>query len=96
MLAFRPSRRSTGALALALAGFVVTFGESSTTTVNGVVTESHEYNCVAAIGLAATVVRSLLSNGQQQVEGPRPLHFAFLGLVVTLAVYQILHGLDLV
>jgi len=102
MREFRPTRRGIVALVLALAGFVVHVGESSTTIVNGKVTSSHDYNYAAfvlgliAIGLAGYVARAILANGEKEAAGPPAMHFAFLGLVAVLGAYQVLHGLDIV
>jgi drug/metabolite transporter (DMT)-like permease len=94
---FRPTKRTVLALVLALAGFVVTIGDSGQTIEGGRVTDSYEYNYAAvglgslAIAVAALEAMRLLRTRDSQL----PVHLVLLAGVGLLGLYQILSGSDL-
>lgn len=100
VLAFRPAKRGVVALVLALAGFVVYFGESGRTIRNGRVVDSYNYNYAAVVLGAAAVAMAgyevlQQARGEQRDRSKRILQIGFLAAVGLLGAYQILRGLDL-
>jgi hypothetical protein len=93
-----PTRSELTALGVALAPFVVYFGESGRHTVNGEVVGHYDYNYagivlgVVAIVLAVKALRKLPAEAPNQ---PRPLHFAAAAGIAVLALYQIARGASL-
>jgi surface polysaccharide O-acyltransferase-like enzyme len=94
----QPTRSELTALAVALAPFVVYFGESRTQTVNGQVISHYDYNYAGVVlGIVAIVlvVRALRRLPAEVPAQARTLHWLVLAGISVLAVYQIARGASL-
>jgi hypothetical protein len=98
---FRPTKRTVVAALLAVAAFVVFFGETSRTIENGVVTSEREYNYgglilgVVALILVAGETYRLFRGDRSAARGPLAMHAAVFVAIAGLGLYQVLHGADL-
>jgi hypothetical protein len=94
----QPTRSELTALGFALAPFVVYFGDSSTQTVNGVVTSHYDYNYAGVVlGVVAIVlaVKAVLKLPAEAPSQPRALHLLAAAGIAGLALYQIARGASL-
>jgi hypothetical protein len=94
----QPTRSELTALGLALAPFVVYFGESSTHTVNGEVISHYDYNYAGIVlGVVAIVLafKALLRLRTEAPTQPRVPHWVALVGIAALGAYQVARGASL-
>lgn len=93
-----PTRQEIIGIVVALLPFVLFFGTSSSTTVNGVVVESSRLNYAAIIlgPIAAIIGLRVAMFARTALEADRIKHYAAAAAIIILGVFQTLRGLGVI
>jgi hypothetical protein len=94
-MAFKLTAKEIWAVLLALAPFVVYFGQRA--TVNGVVQYDYNYAGVVLGVLAVAITGYAALRLKPEIGGQPPLpHYGLLGAAAVLGVYQVLNGASII